>query len=74
MELNNVLEFTKSAIRKNLAYAMVKNETVLFEALVKIEKFQAEHPTSQLSGRRYPCGFLGKTKFILKALFVNPWR
>lgn len=31
------------------------------------------HLTNQWSGRGFPRGFWEKTKFLIKALFFNPW-
>ncbi len=40
MELNEVLEFTKSAIRKHLTKACVWDEGILLQAFNKIEAYQ----------------------------------
>lgn len=55
MELNQVLELTKTAIRKNLVRWDYKGEQSLIEALNAIESFQKQQPDQIRIRTRWQC-------------------
>ncbi len=55
MEINDVLEFTKTAIQKNLARAYVWDEVVLLQAFDMIEAYQNQ-PSNNTVADRCSCG------------------
>ena len=57
MELNKVLEFTKDAIRTNLAKWAYKDECVLLEALEMLEAYQKGPSNTQIQTGACQCKY-----------------